>query len=471
MADQSKQSGSIWPTIALVATIFAALLSILIVPFNPFNLTIDVHNDALWSRILSSPIFSSPIFTPKETYNETDFASRARAILRSTPLVDGHNDFPFLLRSQLRNQIYQHDFTQLHLGSHSDLFKMRKGMMGGQFWSVWVPCPGGIDSGLLNFTAPSGTEPGLNEPNWAVRDTLEQIDITKRLVAAYPSHFQLCTEPSCVRTAHKAGKIASMIGIEGGHQTGNSLGALRLLFDNGVRYMTLTHNCDNAFAAAWTGVDATKPMDSREADSGLTSFGRELVREMNRLGMLVDLSHVSANTMRDTLHVARAPVIFSHSGAYTVQNHDRNVPDDVLVKVKSNGGVVMVPAVSFFLNVKHPDQATVEDMVDQIFHVASVAGWEHVGIGSDFDGSLAVPKGLEDTSKYPHLLARVLARGATDEQAKMLVGNNILRVWEEAEKTARKIQKGGELPNEAYWADREWGPDPGDIVPYLFPRT
>lgn len=192
-----------------------------------------------------------------------------------------------------------------------------------------------------------------------------------------------------------------MIGIEGGHQTGNSLGALRLLFDMGARYITLTHNCDNAVATAWSSVAIAREkagkvdIDSRKADPGLTAFGREFVYEMNRLGMLVDLSHVSANTMRDVLNTTRAPVIFSHSGAYAIQNHGRNIPDDVLKAVKQNRGIVMVPVVSQFLNTENPENATVEDVVDHILHVAQVAGWESVGIGSDFDGSTIVPKGIE----------------------------------------------------------------------------
>lgn len=234
-----------------------------------------------------------------------------------------------------------------------------------------------------------GSRAKLHLSQWAVRDTLEQIDVTKRFVSEYSDTFQLCTTPSCARSAFKAGKIASMIGIEGGHQTGNSLGALRLMFDMGARYITLTHNCDNAFGTAWTTVDSGKE------DKGLTLFGQEYVREMNRLGMLIDLAHVSHNTMRDVLNITRAPVIFSHSGAYSVEPHLRHAPDDVLRSMKRNGGVVMVPFVTWFLNMKHPENATVENVVDHIMRIAELAGWEYVGIGSDFDGTVDVPKGLE----------------------------------------------------------------------------
>lgn len=181
-----------------------------------------------------------------------------------------------------------------------------------------------------------------------------------------------------------------MIGIEGAHQLGNSLGALRLLFETGARYVTLTHNCDNVFGTSWVSVD-----QKTGRDAGLTNFGHAFIREMNRLGMMVDLAHVSPNTMRDVLRVARAPVIFSHSGAYGVEKHLRNVPDDVLKALARNCGIVMVPAISLFMNSKHPDEVTVEDVVDHILWIADVAGWEHVGLGSDFDGSTYVIEGLE----------------------------------------------------------------------------
>ena len=181
-----------------------------------------------------------------------------------------------------------------------------------------------------------------------------------------------------------------MIGIEGAHQVGNSLGALRLLFETGARYVTLTHNCDNVFGTSWVSVDQTTG-----SDAGLTKFGQFFVQEMNRLGMMIDLSHVSPGTMRDVLLVAKAPVIFSHSGAYSVEAHGRNVPDDVLKSLKQNGGIVMVPAISVFMNAAHPEEATVDDVIDHILYIADVVGWEHVALGSDFDGSTHIVKGLE----------------------------------------------------------------------------
>ncbi|KAJ9219520.1 hypothetical protein DTO271D3_748 [Paecilomyces variotii] len=382
--------------------------------------------------------------------------ARTRHILSTTPLIDGHNDLPYLMREQLRNKIYGSSFRD-GLLSHTDIAKLRKGLMGGQFWSVYVPCPGAV-----TVTEAAPVEPGIDDPNWAVRDTLEQIDVTKRFVAEYSDTFQLCTTSSCARSAFNVGKIASMIGIEGGHQTGNSLGAIRIMFDMGARYITLTHDCDNAFGTAWTTVDSGKE------DKGLASFGREFVRELNRLGMMIDLAHVSHNTMRDVIAITRAPVIFSHSGAYSVEPHLRHAPDDVLRSMKENGGVIMVPFVTQFLNIEHPENATVEDVVDHIMRIAELAGWVHVGIGSDFDGTPNVPKGLEDASQYPNLIAALLARGATDAQARGVAGENILRAWRKIEDVAQGIQK-EERPNEEVWEGRSWGPENIDL-PRMFER-
>lgn len=275
-----------------------------------------------------------------------------------------------------------------------------------------------------------------------------------------------------------------MIGVEGAHQTGNSLGALRMLFDTGARYVTLTHNCDNAFGTSWISVD-----QKSGSDAGLTTFGEAFVREMNRLGMMVDLAHVSPQTMRDVLRVARAPVIFSHSGAYGVEKHLRNVPDDVLESVKWNGGIVMVPVISVFMNSAHPEEANVEDVVDHILWIAKVAGWEHVGLGSDFDGSTYIVKGLEvrschfssrvvlakirchqDVSQWPQLITRLLARGnVTDQQAGLVIGDNMLRVWDDVERAAKALQEGGTLPSEESWEHRVWEVENND-VPLIFPK-
>ncbi|KAK2797631.1 hypothetical protein FQN51_008325, partial [Onygenales sp. PD_10] len=313
----------------------------------------------------------------KALHDPLDFSKRADLILETTPLIDGHNDLPYLIRIETKNQIYNERFTfESGLLSHTDLKKLRKGKVGGQFWSVYTECP-------------EDPKTQIDDPTWSVRDTLEQIDIAKRLVDEYHKDLQYCDTPACARAAFKSGKIGSFLGIEGGHQIGNSLAALRQVYDLGVRYITVTHNCDNAFATAASTVRAGGE------DKGLTEFGREFVKEMNRLGMLIDLSHVSHQTMRDVLADTKAPIMFSHSSAYALSKHTRNVPDDVLSLVAKNGGVVMVNFYPVFLAVENPEVADIQLVADHVFHIAEVAGWDHVGIGSDFDGVGATPNGLE----------------------------------------------------------------------------
>lgn len=224
---------------------------------------------------------------------------------------------------------------------------------------------------------------------WTLRDSLEQIDITKRFVDEFPDLFQFCSNSTCAREAFANGKIGSFIGIEGAHQIGNSLASLRQLYDLGARYITTTHNCDNVFGTAASTVSAGCE------DKGLTPFGEEYVSEMNRLGMMLDLSHVSHETMRDTLRLSEAPVIFSHTGAYALSKVLRFAPDDVLKATAEKGGVIMITFINRFLRPDDPDAATIHDVVDHIWHVAQVAGWDHVGVGSDFDGTPVTPKGLE----------------------------------------------------------------------------
>ncbi|EOO03452.1 putative microsomal dipeptidase protein [Phaeoacremonium minimum UCRPA7] len=353
-------------------------------------------------------------------------------------LIDGHNDLPWQLRIELQNRLYDGrvDLTKRLLG-HTDLLRMREGMVGGQFWSVYVDCD-------------YKNQKHFDDPTWLVRDTLEQIDVTRRFINEHPKDLQYCDTAACARNAFKAGRIASMIGIEGAHQVGSSIASIRQFYNLGARYITLTHNCDNAFATSASTVAAG------QSDYGLNELGYEAIREMNRLGMMVDLSHVSHQTMRDVLSIARAPVIFSHSGAYSVEPHLRHVPDDVLRSVKKNGGIVMAVFVNRFLNMKHPEDATIHDVVDHIFYIAEVCGWNCVGVGSDFSGTPHVPKGLEDVSKFPDLVELLMERGATDDQIKLFAGENLLRVWENIERRAKEIQATGEKPVEAEWSGREW---------------
>ncbi|KAI1758994.1 hypothetical protein GGR53DRAFT_524213 [Hypoxylon sp. FL1150] len=339
----------------------------------------------------------------ESSINPANYALRTKRVLETTPLIDGHNNFPWLLRVELHNRIYDGKFdpNQRLLG-YTDISRMRRGMTG--------------------------------DPSWIVRDTLEQIDVAKRFIAESP----------------ESGRIASMLGIEGGHQLGGSIAAVRQVYDLGVRYITTTHNCDNAWATSASTVA------KGGADNGLSPLGAAYIREMNRLGMMIDLSHVSHQTMRDALSITQTPVIFSHSGAYSVTPHLRNVPDDVLRSIRRTRGIVMAVFVNRFLNMHDPSAVTIHDVVDHIWHLAEVASQEHVGIGSDFSGTPFTPSGLEDVSKYPDLMELLMAREATDDQIRLLAGDNLLRVWESIQRRAREIQAQGEKPVEEEYEGRKW---------------
>ena len=292
----------------------------------------------------------------------------------------------------------------------TDIDRLRAGRVGGQFWSVYIP-----------FQA---TEEG------AAKVQLEQIDIAKQIIARYPDVFETALTASDVERVFGGGKIASMLGIEGGHAIENSLGALRAYFDMGVRYMTLTHNGTLDWADA---------ANDEHRHGGLSPFGMEVVREMNRLGMLVDLSHTSPETMNDALDVSEAPVIWSHADTKGLRDHGRNVPDQVLRRLPDNGGVVMITFVPSFLTDR--DQATIADVADHIEHAVEMAGIDHVGIGSDFDGIESTPVGLEDVSTYPVLFAELSRRGWSEQDLAKLAGENVLRAWRDAEAVARRLQR------------------------------
>lgn len=346
----------------------------------------------------------------------------ALRVLSSTPLVDGHNDLPWEIRGQEEGpmDVAAYDLRGRTPG-HTDIPRLRMGQVGAQFWSVYVPSD------------------AVNEG--AARVQLEEIDIARQIVARYPDHFELALSPSDVERIFGAGRIASMLGMEGGHAIENSMGALRAFFDLGVRYMTLTHSASIDWADAGTG---------EVLHGGLTPFGEEVVREMNRLGMLVDLSHASPGTMSDVLNVTEAPVIFSHSSARALTDHVRNVPDSILRRMPENGGVVMVTFVPSFINedvrtyegpAADAPRATLGDVADHIEHVRDIAGVHHVGIGSDFDGISSTPVGLEDVSTYPALFAELSRRGWSEEDLRMLAGENLLRTWRDAEASARRLQR------------------------------
>jgi membrane dipeptidase len=366
----------------------------------------------------------------------------ARAMLSRFPLIDGHNDLPWAIREKI-GSLDAVDLTQRVDKTHTDIPRLVEGGIGGQFWSVYVPAQLAGDA--------------------AVTAVLEQIDLVHRMVRRYPSRFQLALTASDVEDAFAAGRIASLLGAEGGHSIGGSLGVLRALYALGVRYMTLTHNNNVGWADSATDVPDT---------GGLSDLGREVLAEMQRLGMLVDLSHVAPSTMNAALDVARAPVIFSHSSARALVDNPRNVPDDVLRRLTANGGVCMVTFVAHFVSQEctdwleglkrdaarrgidprdldalfsikaqweadHPmPTATLAQVADHVEHVRQVAGIEHVGIGGDFDGTTDLPAGLDDVSRYPALFAELLSRGWSEADCKALTGGNILRVLREAESFA-----------------------------------
>jgi membrane dipeptidase len=389
--------------------------------------------------------------TPAQPASE--LIEKAKSILREVPLIDGHNDMPYQFYKRVANHLEKidlRDTTALTPKMHTDLTRLRQGALGGQFWSVYVE--------QKDF-------PG----DAAVTATFNQIDMMRRIVARYPESLELASTADDIVRIHRQGKVASMAGVEGGHSIGNSLGVLRQFYTLGTRYMTLTHSNRNDWADSAT--DEAK-------HGGLTRFGEEVVREMNRLGMLVDLSHVAPDTMRDALNVTEAPVIFSHSATLALVDHPRNVPDEVLAMLPKNGGVVMVTFVPSFVNQKvrnfYADRkaveerlkyihsgdparatrefeawkaanpqppATLADVADHIDHVRKIAGIDHIGIGSDFDGIETAPQGLDGVEDYPLLLAELLRRGYSADDLRKIAGLNVLRVMRQAEAVAKRLQK------------------------------
>jgi membrane dipeptidase len=407
-------------------------------------------------------------------------ADRARAerVLRASPLIDGHNDLPWAIReatpgANVENargvmgdslpkalDVESYDLRTKTRG-HTDFARMKQGLLGAQFWSVYIP--GEPVDGSYARRGKVASTPGY------ARVQLEQIDVARRVIAKYPERLVLATRAADVMPAFRAGKTASFLGMEGGHAIENSLGALRTYYDLGVRYMTLTHNVTLDWADA--------ALDSAR-HGGLTEFGKDVVREMNRLGMLADLSHVSPGTMSDALDVSEAPVIFSHSSARALGDHPRNVPDSILARLPKNGGVVMVTFVPQFispeiiaqdqalaaetarLRAANPDTAalragleawraahprpksTIGQVADHIEHVRKVAGIDNVGIGSDFDGITETPTGLEDVSDFPALFAELARRGWTDAELRKVAGENVLRALRQAEVVAARLKRG-----------------------------
>ncbi len=404
------------------------------------------------SRPFASRLFTVSLFAvamPLSAQTTDANLAHAKQLLAETILIDGHNDLPWEIRTakDAPRDVAAYDLRTTTRGM-TDFARLAEGGLGAQFWSIYIP--GEIkDSGFA-------------------RVQLEQFDIARRMIARYPDRLGLALTADDIVRARKQKKVASLLGLEGGHAIENSLGALRIYYELGARYMTLTHNVTLDWADAALG---------EQTHGGLTPFGREVVREMNRLGMLLDLSHVAPSVMSDALTVTEAPVIFSHSSARALVDFPRNVPDSILARLPANGGVVMVTFVPGFVSnavrvyeaeadsiraglekagldsaerraryrswrSAHPaPHATIADVADHIEHVRKIAGVNHVGIGSDFDGIENGPEGLEDVSKFPALFAELIRRGWSDADLKKLAGENVLRALRQAEVVAARLQK------------------------------
>ncbi len=383
-----------------------------------------------------------PAINACQDHRSDDALQHARELLRKTPLIDGHNDLPWLIREETGGDVSAFQLEREN-EFDTDIPRMRQGLVGAQFWSVWIP--------------------GETAAADARRIQMEQIDTAKQIIDTHPATFELARSADDIERIFGNDKIASLLGMEGGYALNNSLQAMRSFYDLGVRYMTLTHNVTLDWADAALG---------EQTHGGLTGFGRALVREMNRTGMMVDAAHTSVTTMHQALDVTRAPLIWSHAGARALVDHPRNVPDDVLARLPENGGIVMVTFIPSFLSKEVWEmeeglwatdaeietireyretwraydaefgavRASINDVADHIEHVRDVAGIDHVGIGSDFWGMPDMPIGLEDVSGFPRLFAELIARGWNDDDLQKLAGNNMLRVMREVESVARKLQ-------------------------------
>tara|TARA_R110002096_G_scaffold86020_5_gene198347 strand:- start:11017 stop:12255 length:1239 start_codon:yes stop_codon:yes gene_type:complete len=368
---------------------------------------------------------------------------RATALLKSTPLIDGHNDLPWVIHEETDGDV---DAFQLQARNDfdTDIPRLREGMVGAQFWSVWIP-----------GETPRASTMSLQQ---------QQIDVARRIIETHPDVFELASTADDIERIFAQGKIASLLGMEGGYALNNSLVPLQMYFTRGVRYMTLTHNVSTDWADAALG---------EQRHGGLTEFGEQVVREMNRLGMMVDIAHTSPATMHQVLDVSRAPLIWSHAAAKALVDHPRNVPDDVLERLDENGGIVMVTFIPSFLSQAVWDmeeklwatdaaldtvrefrdlwltydaefgavRATIDDVIRHIEHIRDTAGIDHVGIGSDYWGMPDMPLGLEDVSGFPHLFAALIERGWSDEDLRKLAGENMLRVMRDVEETASEARE------------------------------
>ncbi|XP_046897401.1 dipeptidase 1 isoform X2 [Hypomesus transpacificus] len=339
--------------------------------------------------------------------------THALRLMSETPLIDGHNDLPWQLRMKFNNQLSNVDLYTLN-NTHTNIPKIREGRLGAQFWSAYVPCE--------------------SQYKDAVRQTLEQIDVVHRMCQKYPEVFMFAASSQDIVEAFAQKKTASLIGVEGGHSLDSSLGTLRTMYQLGARYLTLTHSCNTPWADNWLVDTGSEPSQH----NGLSKFGKQLIVEMNRLGMLIDLAHVTEKVMDQVLDMSMAPVIFSHSSAYTICPHKRNVPDRILKRVRDKQGIVMINFYNDYVTCSKT--ASLSDVADHFDHIRSVAGAGIIGFGGDYDGVGRVPVGLEDVSKVPGLVAELLKRGWNDTEIKDALGDNLLRVFREVEKVRNNLR-------------------------------
>lgn len=399
------------------------------------------------SSFLTALVSAVLLLTPALSLGQDQISAaameHAKELLRSTPLIDGHNDLPWVIREETGGDVAAFRLERRN-EFDTDIPRLREGLVGAQFWSVWIP--------------------GETAPEDSRRLQLEQIEVARQIIELHPDTFELASTADDVERIYAAGKIASLLGMEGGYALNNSIDALQEFYGLGVRYMTLTHNVTLDWADAALG---------EQSNGGLTELGRSMVREMNRTGMLIDIAHTSPDTMHQTLDVTQAPVIWSHAAAKALVEHPRNVPDDVLSRLPENGGVVMVTFIPSFLSkevwemeeglwatdaslefvsdyrdiwLAHDAEvgavrATIDDVIKHIEHIRDVAGIDHVGIGSDYWGMVDMPIGLEDVSGFPRLFAALIERGWSDEDLRKLAGENLLRALRRAEVVAHEFQE------------------------------
>ncbi|EXJ55946.1 hypothetical protein A1O7_08877 [Cladophialophora yegresii CBS 114405] len=371
------------------------------------------------------------------------FLDQAIKLMEICPLLDTHIDLPQIIRSLNRRPLDA--LLQLNgsFPGHVDIPRMRQGRLGGAFWTVWAPCYDVVDE---------DPGPDFNTPTNHLRDAMEMLDIIQNMIARHSGDLQYARSSAEVWDAFRAGKIASLIGMEGTHVLGNSLGVLRVFAQLGVRYLTLTHTCHSAFASS---AGPGTPIAQAHEGTGLTDLGKELVRELNRVGIMVDLSHTTDATMRQAIAVSEAPVVWTHAGARALWDHPRNVPDDVLSLIGDGPGQKdgVIQSIFFPPFIGPNPGANVSRVADHMEHIARIVGRHRVGIASDFDGMWTTVDGLEDASKYPNIVAELLSRGWTPEEMCGVMGGNLMRIMDAVDAVSERLK--GRLPSSAIWEKRK----------------